>query len=99
MTKDPKHPDAEQEEAYQRSKEQAPSDQGGRMEDREKRIRERAHALWEQDGRPEGLADQHWERAASDLDREDAAIQREEIQGAKPGVRPRGDADFVRDKG
>lgn len=69
------------------------------VNDREARIRERAHAIWERDGRPEGLANQHWERAASDLDREDAAIQREGIEDVKPGVRPKGDADFARDKG
>lgn len=66
--------------------------------DREERIRQRAHDLWEAEGRPEGQADRHWSRAAEDLDREDAAIQREGIAGEKPGVRPKGDADFARDK-
>ena len=31
--------------------------------DLETRIRERAYALWEEDGRPEGQADEYWERA------------------------------------
>jgi hypothetical protein len=66
--------------------------------DREDRIRQRAHEIWEAEGRPEGQADHHWSRAADDLDREDAAIQREGIAGEGPGARPKGDADFVRDK-
>ena len=66
--------------------------------DREDRIRQRAHEMWEAEGRPEGQADRHWSRAAEDLDREDAATQREGNAGENPGVRPKGDADFVRDK-
>jgi len=31
--------------------------------DRERRIREKAHQLWEQEGRPHGRADDHWEKA------------------------------------
>jgi hypothetical protein len=32
-------------------------------EDPEARIRDRAYALWEEEGRPEGRAAEHWERA------------------------------------
>ena len=32
-------------------------------QDLETRIRERAYAFWEEDGRPEGRADEYWERA------------------------------------
>jgi len=71
---------------YQRTIEHAASSQ--EEQDREARIRRRAHEIWEQEGRPEGLANQHWERAAQDLDREDAAIQREGIAGEKPGTKP-----------
>jgi hypothetical protein len=67
--------------------------------DREERIRQRAHQIWEQEGRPEGEAQRHWDRAAEDLDREDTEIQREGITGEKPGVRPTGDAEHARDKG
>jgi Protein of unknown function (DUF2934) len=81
-------------EQHQRTKDHAPTD----MTNREERIRQRAHEIWEAEGRPEGQADRHWSRAAEDLDREDTAIQREGIAGEKPGVRPQGDADFVRDK-
>jgi hypothetical protein len=106
----------DRQEQYQRTRDQAPTDQDGQMDsvsappdpdnnlgrgapsDREDRIRQRAHELWEAEGRPEGQADRHWSRAAEDLDREDAAIQREGMAGEKPGVRPKGDADFVREK-
>jgi hypothetical protein len=55
--------------------------------DREERIRRRAHELWEREGRPEGRAQEHRERAAQDLDREDAELQREGIAGEMSGVR------------
>jgi hypothetical protein len=91
------HPSGlDRQEQYQRTREGAASSQ--EEQDREARIRRRAHELWEAEGRPEGQADRHWRRAAEDLDREDAAIQREGIVSEKPGVRPKGDADFARDK-
>jgi hypothetical protein len=72
------------EEQYQRIREQAPGDQNRQRElasgehsdareaDRDERIRQRAYRLWEEAGRPEGRAEDHWQRAAADLDREDA---------------------------
>lgn len=33
--------------------------------DRESRIREKAHFLWEEAGRPDGKADEHWQRATA----------------------------------
>ena len=36
-------------------------------EELQKRIRERAHQLWEEEGRPEGRADEHWARARAEL--------------------------------
>jgi hypothetical protein len=30
-------------------------------------IRERAHALWEQEGRPQGREEEHWHRAMLEL--------------------------------
>ena len=32
-------------------------------EEYQQRIRERAYLLWEEDGRPEGRADEYWDRA------------------------------------
>lgn len=33
----------------------------------EDRIRERAHEIWQEEGRPEGRADEHWRRAEGEL--------------------------------
>jgi hypothetical protein len=40
------------------------------QEDREARIRGRAHAIWEEEGRPVGKEREHWERAAKEIDAE-----------------------------
>ena len=37
----------------------------------DERIRDRAYALWEQNGRPEGRAEEHWHQAQSDVQAED----------------------------
>ena len=31
------------------------------------RVRERAHAIWEREGRPEGAAERHWAEAEEEL--------------------------------
>lgn len=38
------------------------------------RIRARAHALWEREGRPQGRHLAHWEQAAREIAEEDAAL-------------------------
>jgi len=38
----------------------------------DERIRDRAYALWELEGRPEGRAAEHWRQARSDVEAEDA---------------------------
>ncbi|WP_368856826.1 DUF2934 domain-containing protein [Paracoccus acridae] len=43
------------------------------MEDRTRRIEERAHSLWEMEGRPHGRDAQHWQQAEREIDAEDAA--------------------------
>ena len=58
-----------------------------RTPDREERIRQRAYRLWEEAGRPEGASQDHWDRAAQDLDREDAELTRAGAAGEKPGVK------------
>jgi hypothetical protein len=47
------------------------------MADFEGRVRERAYLLWEREGRPEGRADEHWRRAAAELEAADAACERD----------------------
>jgi hypothetical protein len=41
--------------------------------ERSERIRQVAYNLWEEDGRPEGRADDHWERASFLIRMEDSA--------------------------
>ncbi|ESW88789.1 DUF2934 domain-containing protein [Mesorhizobium sp. C280B] len=43
------------------------------MTDRQERIRQRAHAIWEQAGRPDGAHQQHWDQATAEIDAETAA--------------------------
>lgn len=47
-------------------------------------VRERAHALWEEEGRPEGRADDHWHRALEQHLRERAYVLWEQ-QGSPDG--------------
>jgi hypothetical protein len=44
------------------------SDGDEAMTDREEKIRERAHHIWEEEGRPEGRAADHWHRAAREVE-------------------------------
>ncbi|TPI12722.1 DUF2934 domain-containing protein [Mesorhizobium sp. B4-1-3] len=37
-------------------------------DDRHERIRQRAHEIWEQAGRPEGAHLDHWDRATAEID-------------------------------
>ena len=37
-------------------------------DDRQDRIRQRAHEIWEQAGRPEGAHQEHWEQATAEVD-------------------------------
>jgi hypothetical protein len=106
MMKDPNHPNEEpqasrpsgqeRQEQYQRTRQHAAS--GQNEQDREARIRKRAHDIWEQEGQPEGLAEEHWKRAAQDLDQEEAGMRREGAAGEKPAGRPQEDARLIRDK-
>ncbi len=42
------------------------------MSDKERRIREAAYRMWEDEDRPEGQADRHWATAAEQIDAEDS---------------------------
>ncbi|QKC72334.1 DUF2934 domain-containing protein [Mesorhizobium loti] len=42
-------------------------------DDRQERIRNRAHQIWQEEGQPAGHHERHWHQAAADIDREDAA--------------------------
>jgi hypothetical protein len=51
----------DREEQYQQRKDQAPT---GASSARDEWIRKRAYEQWEREGRPEGLAQHHWEQAS-----------------------------------
>ena len=55
------------------------------QDDRETRIRDRAHAIWEEEGRPVGQDREHWERAAAEIDAEERDGEPEEDAG-KPDI-------------
>ncbi|RUV74227.1 MAG: DUF2934 domain-containing protein [Mesorhizobium sp.] len=62
-------------------------------DDRQERIRQRAHAIWEQAGRPDGAHQQHWDQATAEIDGEESrpkAKGRATGKATKPkAVRPR----------
>ncbi len=43
--------------------------------DRERRIRDRAYQMWEEEGRPEGREHGHWHQAESEIDAEDSSLR------------------------
>ena len=47
--------------------------------DRDERIRQRAHEIWERDGRPHGRHDEHWQRAREEIEAE--ALQMDSMKG------------------
>jgi hypothetical protein len=56
-------------------------------DDRQHRIRQRAHAIWENHGRPHGSDREHWEQATREIDAEDAAAKKKParaVAAAKP---------------
>jgi hypothetical protein len=58
--------------------------------DRHERIRKRAHAIWEKDGRPQGVHEEHWHQATKDIDAEDAKLAgKAPAKAAKAAVKPK----------
>ncbi|MET1754196.1 DUF2934 domain-containing protein [Novosphingobium sp. RD2P27] len=60
------------------------------MSDRENRIRERAFALWLEQGSPHGRDQEHWDQACSEIDEEDrtgAATSASNVGTPKPASR------------
>jgi hypothetical protein len=60
------------------------------QDDREARIRERAHAIWEEEGRPTGREQAHWDRAAAEIDADGGGVQ--DVDPNKPDVLKRTNA-------
>ena len=70
-------------------------------DDWQDRVRERAYAIWEREGRPEGGADRHWAQAEAELRAEErggteapaveavrTAREAREAIGTEPGPSP-----------
>jgi hypothetical protein len=51
-------------------------------DDRHHRIRQRAHAIWEAQGRPHGLDREHWDQATRDIDAADAVAAKKPARAA-----------------
>jgi hypothetical protein len=58
-------------------------------DDREHRIRQRAHELWEREGRPSGRDREHWERAVQDVD---SGLDRTDLQQSLASAEQRSEA-------
>ena len=57
--------------------------------DLQERIRRRAHAIWEREGRPHGRDQDHWREAESELGREETAKKSAAAKvQAKPAAAP-----------
>lgn len=61
-------------------------------DDRQERIRQRAHAIWEQAGRPEGVHQQHWDQATAEIDGEDSKQKGKTARPKKPAAAKAGDS-------
>ncbi len=55
-------------------------------ESREQHIRERAHAIWEQEGRPEGRHDEHWQQASREIGEAADHVPRANDGQDRPGL-------------
>ncbi|CAH1654057.1 MULTISPECIES: DUF2934 domain-containing protein [unclassified Chelatococcus] len=57
------------------------------MDERENRIRQRAHQLWEEEGRPEGRAERHWFQAKEIVAVEEGYFETlEPVDTVEPGA-------------
>ena len=54
------------------------------QQDRESQVRQRAHAIWLEEGMPEGQSEQHWNRAQSEIDADDTAVTEEPAAAPEP---------------
>jgi hypothetical protein len=58
-------------------------------DDRQERIRKRAHAIWESHGRPHGSDREHWEQATREIDAQDASAKSKKPAAAKAAPKPK----------
>jgi hypothetical protein len=84
------------------------------MDELERRVQKRAHALWEQEGRPEGRTHAHWDMASELVaiednqllatkpvrrDPDDPSIAGDEVEPAGPAAAATGDLPTLTDEG
>jgi len=68
----------------------------------EDRIRARAHQIWEEEGRPEGRSDEHWERAKIEVglqDKQPESPTPPETTATEPGETVTNRGEFLSDQG
>ena len=62
-------------------------------DDRQDRIRQRAHEIWEKAGRPEGAHQEHWEQATAEVDgavaKPKKAAKKADAKPAKAAAKPK----------
>ncbi len=58
--------------------------------DREHRVRQHAHAIWEHEGRPQGRHDEHWRQACEAVDRAGSNVSTSDDQPGAPAADPEG---------
>jgi hypothetical protein len=67
--------------------------------DRHEKIQQRAHQIWEREGRPDGQEDRHWRQAIDELDRDELDRERQELADVREEetspTRPEGDQGHV----
>jgi hypothetical protein len=56
-------------------------------DDKQNRIRQRAHEIWEREGRPEGAHERHWQQAEGEIATEDGKGRRKSAASRKPAVK------------
>ena len=62
-------------------------------DDRQDRIRQRAHEIWEKAGRPDGAHQEHWEQATAEVDgavaKPKKAAKKADAKPAKAAAKPK----------
>ncbi|MER9526906.1 DUF2934 domain-containing protein [Mesorhizobium sp. M0292] len=62
-------------------------------DDKQDRIRQRAHEIWEKAGRPEGAHQEHWEQATAEVDgavaKPKKAVKKADAKPAKAAAKPK----------
>lgn len=53
-------------------------------DDRQHRIRQRAHQIWESQGRQHGADRDHWDQATREIDAEDAVAKKKPVRAPVP---------------